>query len=56
MVTDPELSKRLYDESSSEDKTIKLYEGMWHTLTTGEPDDNIEKVFKDIVEWIDERV
>ncbi|GMI11938.1 hypothetical protein TrVE_jg12545 [Triparma verrucosa] len=56
VVTDPELSKRLYDESSSEDKTIKLYEGMWHTLTTGEPDDNIEKVFKDIVEWIDERV
>lgn len=35
LVTDPNLSQRLFDESCSKDKTIKLYDGMWHTLTTG---------------------
>jgi alpha-beta hydrolase superfamily lysophospholipase len=34
MVTDPKLSQALYEESKSKDKTIHLYEGMWHALTT----------------------
>eukprot|EP00520_Triparma_pacifica_P018880 CAMPEP_0118658346 /NCGR_PEP_ID=MMETSP0785-20121206/14518_1 /TAXON_ID=91992 /ORGANISM="Bolidomonas pacifica, Strain CCMP 1866" /LENGTH=319 /DNA_ID=CAMNT_0006551355 /DNA_START=103 /DNA_END=1059 /DNA_ORIENTATION=- len=45
VVTDPELSKQLYDSAKSKDKTIKLYDGMWHTLTSGEPEENINKVF-----------
>ncbi|XP_019188270.1 PREDICTED: caffeoylshikimate esterase-like [Ipomoea nil] len=54
-VTDPEISKALYEQASSEDKTIKLYPGMWHGLTSGEPDENIEVVFSDIISWLDKR-
>jgi caffeoylshikimate esterase len=55
-VTDPELSQLMYDESSSKDKTIKLYDGMWHTLTSGEPEENINLVFNDAISWISKRV
>jgi acylglycerol lipase len=55
IVTDPSISKALYYSALSFDKEIKLYPGMWHGLTSGEPDENIEKVFKDIVEWLDNR-
>lgn len=55
-VTDPQLSQLLYDESPSDDKTIRLYEGMWHNLTTGEPDENIDRVYGDIISWIQERI
>lgn len=55
VVTDPRLSQALYDESPSKDKTIYLYEGMWHSLTSGEPDENIDKVFKDCTDWIEAR-
>uniref|UniRef100_A0A5B7BDN6 Putative caffeoylshikimate esterase isoform X1 n=1 Tax=Davidia involucrata TaxID=16924 RepID=A0A5B7BDN6_DAVIN len=54
-VTDPEVSRALYERASSRDKTIKLYSGMWHGLTSGEPDDNIEIVFSDIIAWLDKR-
>ncbi|TYH57500.1 hypothetical protein ES332_D08G093500v1 [Gossypium tomentosum] len=55
IVTDPEVSKALYEKASSKDKTIKLYPGMWHGLTSGEPDENIEIVFADITAWLDKR-
>ncbi|KAG4133258.1 hypothetical protein ERO13_D08G085700v2 [Gossypium hirsutum] len=55
IVTDPEVSKALYEKASSKDKTIKLYPGMWHGLTAGEPDENIEIVFADITAWLDKR-
>lgn len=55
IVTDPEVSRALYEEASSIDKTIKLYPGMWHGLTSGEPNDNIKIVFSDIVAWLDKR-
>lgn len=54
-VTDPEISKALYENASSIDKTMKLYPGMWHGLTSGEPDENIELVFGDIITWLDKR-
>ncbi len=54
-VTDPELSKMLYDTAKSKDKTIKLYPGMWHTMTTGEPDDNCKAVFSDMIQWLSDR-
>lgn len=53
IVTDPEVSRALYEKASSRDKTIKLYPGMWHGLTSGEPDENIEIVFSDIIDWLD---
>ncbi|KAG4186984.1 hypothetical protein ERO13_A08G076200v2 [Gossypium hirsutum] len=55
IVTDPEVSKALYEKASSKDKTIKLFPGMWHGLTSGEPDENIEIVFADITAWLDKR-
>lgn len=54
-VTDPEVSRALYERASSSDKTIKLYPGMWHGLTAGETDDNVEAVFSDIVAWLNHR-
>jgi caffeoylshikimate esterase len=55
-ITDPKLSQALYDESSSPDKTIKLYEGMYHTITSGEPAENLDIVFADIINWIEARL
>ncbi|XP_031402246.1 caffeoylshikimate esterase isoform X2 [Punica granatum] len=55
VVTDPEVSKSLYEQANSRDKTIRLYPGMWHGLTSGEPDDNIEIVFADIITWLERR-
>ncbi|GAA0154586.1 hypothetical protein Leryth_004889 [Lithospermum erythrorhizon] len=55
IVTDPEVSRALYERASSKDKTFKLYPGMWHALTAGEPDDNVEIVFSDIISWLDKR-
>lgn len=55
-VTDPRLSQALFDESKSMDKSIMLYDGMWHSLTSGEPDENIDQVFNDLTQWILARV
>ncbi|XP_022715932.1 caffeoylshikimate esterase-like [Durio zibethinus] len=55
VVTDPEVSRTLYKEASSQDKTIRIYEGMWHSLLFGEPDDNIEIVRSDILSWLNDR-
>jgi alpha-beta hydrolase superfamily lysophospholipase len=54
-VTDPKLSQALYDESKSNDKTIRLYDGMWHALTAGEPEENAQRVLNDSIQWILER-
>ncbi|XVE51283.1 hypothetical protein DITRI_Ditri02bG0027500 [Diplodiscus trichospermus] len=55
VVTDPEVSRTLYKEASSQDKTIKIYEGMWHSLLFGEPDENIKMVRNDILTWLNDR-
>ncbi|XP_021643394.2 caffeoylshikimate esterase isoform X3 [Hevea brasiliensis] len=52
-VTDPEISKALYEQASSKDKTMKLYSGMWHGLTAGETNENVDIVFADIIDWLD---
>ncbi|XP_010254283.1 PREDICTED: caffeoylshikimate esterase [Nelumbo nucifera] len=51
-----EGSKLLYENASSVDKTLKLYDGMYHSLIQGEPDENSERVLGDMREWIDARV
>jgi caffeoylshikimate esterase len=55
-VTCPTSSQLLYEKASSEDKSLKMYEGMYHSLIQGEPDENASLVLKDMREWIDERV
>lgn len=55
-VTDPSVSEALYNGAASFDKTIKLYPGMWHALTSGELDHNVDLVFADIISWLDRRL
>lgn len=55
-VTCPSGSKMLYEKAASEDKTYKEYEGMYHSLIQGEPDECANLVLGDMRAWIDERV
>lgn len=54
IVTDPSVSKTLYQKASSSDKKFILYKDAAHSLLEGEPDDMIERVFTDIISWLDE--
>ncbi|XP_013694377.1 caffeoylshikimate esterase-like [Brassica napus] len=54
-VSDPEVSRELYEDAKSKDKTLKIYEGMMHSMLFGERDDNIEIVRNDIVSWLSDR-
>ncbi|GAB2293600.1 hypothetical protein Dimus_027812 [Dionaea muscipula] len=55
-LTCPSSSKLLYEKASATDKTLKLYEGMYHSLIQGEPDENATIVLADMRAWIDQRV
>lgn len=55
-VTCPTGSEMLYEKAASIDKSLKLYEGMYHSLIQGEPDENANIVLGDMRAWIDERV
>ncbi|KAK7400513.1 hypothetical protein VNO78_11722 [Psophocarpus tetragonolobus] len=52
LVTDPNVSRDLYREASSQDKTIKVYDGMMHSLLFGETDHNVHIVRNDILSWL----
>ncbi|XP_008789243.2 monoacylglycerol lipase-like [Phoenix dactylifera] len=52
-VTDPEGSQRLYDEASSTNKSIKLYECFLHDLLFEPERDDIAK---DIIDWLCSRL
>lgn len=52
-VTDPNVSKFLYDKACSKDKSLKLYEDGYHSILEGEPDDRISSVIDDIISWLD---
>ena len=52
-ITDPEASKKLYEEASSTDKTLKLYDGLLHDLLF-EPER--QAITNDIIEWLNCRV
>ncbi|CAA2934505.1 caffeoylshikimate esterase-like [Olea europaea subsp. europaea] len=54
MICDPEGAKFLYQSSSSKDKTLKIFTGMWHQLI-GEPNESAEEVFNNILSWIEMR-
>ncbi|XP_024980655.1 caffeoylshikimate esterase [Cynara cardunculus var. scolymus] len=55
IVTDPSVSKALYEKARSKDKKLNLYDDAYHALLEGEPDDMILRVFDDITSWVDER-
>uniref|UniRef100_A0A1D1YFY0 Monoglyceride lipase n=1 Tax=Anthurium amnicola TaxID=1678845 RepID=A0A1D1YFY0_9ARAE len=54
-VTDPGVSRELYETAGSEDKSIRIYDGMMHSLLFGEPDENIAVVRGDILAWLNDR-
>lgn len=53
LVTDPSVSKALYEKAKSSDKKLCLYKDAWHSLLEGEPDDAIFKALDDIISWLD---
>lgn len=52
-VTDPNISKFLYEKAASKDKTLKLYDGSYHCILEGESDERIFEVLDDIIAWLD---
>ncbi|OIW12783.1 hypothetical protein TanjilG_24716 [Lupinus angustifolius] len=54
-VTDASVSRELYNMASSKDKTLKMYPGMWHGVLYGEPPENLNIVFTDIIHWLEEK-
>lgn len=53
VVTDPQASCQLYAEACSSDKTLKLYDGLYHALLH-EPER--EQILGDLIGWMRERV
>lgn len=53
IVTDPSVSKALYEKASSSDKKLILYKDGCHSLLEGETDETIFKVIGDIIAWLD---
>lgn len=54
-VTSPEGTRMLYERAVSEDKEMVIYEGMYHSLIQGEPEENSGRVLGDMRRWIEER-
>lgn len=52
-IVDPEGSKQFYARAGSSDKTLKLYEGLFHEVLN-EPEK--EQVMAEIIEWLDKRI
>ncbi|CAA6658434.1 unnamed protein product [Spirodela intermedia] len=55
VVTDLSVSQALYELAASEDKTIRIYDGMLHSLLFGEPEENITVVRGHILSWLNDR-
>jgi alpha-beta hydrolase superfamily lysophospholipase len=53
-VCDPACVEELYSRAGSSDKTLRVYPGMWHQII-GEPEENVEKVFDEIIGWLKAR-
>jgi len=54
-VTAPAMSRRMYEEAGSEDKTLRMYPNGWHSLLVGEEESIIKSVKADIIGWLNER-
>jgi acylglycerol lipase len=50
-LTEPDGSRDLYQRANSRDKTLKLYEGLYHEVLN-EPEK--ERVLNDVVQWLNE--
>ncbi|KAK6150145.1 hypothetical protein DH2020_017670 [Rehmannia glutinosa] len=54
MICDPDGARYLYESAASKDKTLKIYDDMWHQWI-GEPNESVENVFKSLLSWIEVR-
>jgi alpha-beta hydrolase superfamily lysophospholipase len=54
LVTDPAVSKALYEKARSSDKKLCLYKDSYHAILEGESDETIFQVLDDIVSWLDQ--
>jgi len=52
-LTDISGSQMLYDKVSSQDKTLKLYDGLYHEILN-EPEQDMVKA--DIIDWLDQHI
>jgi len=52
-LVDPSGAQMLYDLISSEDKTLKIYEGLYHEVVN-EPE--YKEVLRDVEAWLDKRI
>lgn len=52
-LVNPEGSKQLYARAGSTDKTLKLYDGLYHEVLN-EPEK--EQIMAEIVEWLEQRI
>jgi alpha-beta hydrolase superfamily lysophospholipase len=52
VLTDPEGSRQLDEQAVSSDKTLKIYDGLYHEVLN-EPEK--DEVLTDILHWLDER-
>ncbi|KAG9160330.1 hypothetical protein Leryth_022649 [Lithospermum erythrorhizon] len=54
-VCDPEAANSVFELVGSDDKTFKIFDGMWHQLI-GEPNEKYELVFDTIMTWLQVKV
>ncbi|EYU19116.1 hypothetical protein ABFS82_13G181400 [Erythranthe guttata] len=54
VICDPKGARFLYETAASEDKTLRIFEGMWHQLI-GESNEGAQQVFDTMLEWIQAR-
>ena len=52
-ITEPEGSRRLFENAASTDSALKMYQGLYHEILN-EPER--EQVLQDIVDWLDAHV
>ncbi|KAK4749118.1 hypothetical protein SAY87_026567 [Trapa incisa] len=55
-VTDPSVSKTLFQKATTSDKKLILYPEAYHSLLEGEPDEVILQVFGDIISWLEDHI
>lgn len=54
MICDPEGARFLHQTAASKDKTLKVYDGVWHQLI-GETNEIAEQAFQTALTWIEVR-
>ena len=55
VVTDPAITTFLHAVARSSDKTLKIYADCWHSLLSGETEENKARVKADLAAWLDAR-